>query len=123
MKKFRSALALILVACMSLMLLTACGPSIQVQSDGSASGGNNQSAAPAASDNTAAPAAEGEGAPEAAPAGELTYAPGTTLRMATGYNSTKTGLSFDAETAGEGITLADGNTYTADHTTGTWNRE
>ena len=42
---------------------------------------------------------------------EAAYAPGTVLRMATGYNSAKTGISFDAETAGEGITLADGKTY------------
>ena len=35
----------------------------------------------------------------------------TTLRMAVGYNNAKTGLVFDAETAGEGITLADGKTY------------
>ncbi|MBQ9409273.1 MAG: hypothetical protein IJU28_07810, partial [Clostridia bacterium] len=41
------------------------------------------------------------------------YADGTVLRMATGYNSTKTGLSLDAEVAGEGITLADGVTYHA----------
>ena len=41
---------------------------------------------------------------------ELPYAEGTVLRMATGYNSAKTGLFFDAETAGEGITLADGKT-------------
>ena len=36
----------------------------------------------------------------------LTYADGTVLRMATGYNSKKTGLSFDADTAGAGIELA-----------------
>ena len=42
---------------------------------------------------------------------ELTYAEGTVLRMATGYNSTKTGLFFDAEVAGEGVTLADGVTF------------
>ncbi|MBR2257460.1 MAG: hypothetical protein IJ899_09095 [Blautia sp.] len=51
---------------------------------------------------------------------ELSYAEGTTLRMATGYNSVKTGLSFDAETAGEGITLADGNTYRAGDLKPTW---
>ncbi len=45
---------------------------------------------------------------------------GTTLRMATGYNSAKTGLFFDAETAGEGITLADGNTYNAGDLKPTW---
>ena len=38
-------------------------------------------------------------------------AEGAVLRMATGYNSTKTGIAFDAETAGSGVTLADGNTY------------
>ena len=36
----------------------------------------------------------------------LTYADGTVLRMATGYNSKKTGLSFDADTAGSGVELA-----------------
>ena len=43
-----------------------------------------------------------------AEAAELTYAEGTVLRMATGYNNTKTGLFFDAGVAGEGVTLADG---------------
>jgi putative aldouronate transport system substrate-binding protein len=38
----------------------------------------------------------------------LTYADGTVLRMACGYNSDKTGMSFTADLAGEGITLADG---------------
>ena len=41
----------------------------------------------------------------------LTYAPGTVLRMATGYNSAKTGITVESETAGEGVTLADGVTY------------
>ena len=51
---------------------------------------------------------------------ELTYAPGTVLRMATGYNSAKTGITFDAETAGEGITLADGKTYNTGALKPTW---
>ncbi len=50
----------------------------------------------------------------------LTYAEGTVLRMATGYNSTKTGLSLEASVAGEGITLADGNTYHAGDLKPTW---
>jgi len=53
-------------------------------------------------------------------ADELTYAEGTVLRMATGYNSTKTGLSFEAGVAGEGITLADGVTYHAGDLKPTW---
>ncbi len=44
---------------------------------------------------------------------ELNYAKGTVLRMATGYNSPQTGLSFDEETAGDGVTLANGVTYRA----------
>ena len=32
---------------------------------------------------------------------EAKYAEGTVLRMATGYNSAKTGIAFDADTAGE----------------------
>ena len=51
---------------------------------------------------------------------ELTYAPGTTLRMACGYNSDKTGMSFTADLAGEGITLADGVTYNSGDLKPTW---
>ncbi|MBR3873757.1 MAG: hypothetical protein IKJ26_06235 [Clostridia bacterium] len=47
-------------------------------------------------------------------------AEGVVLRMATGYNSTKTGLFFDAEVAGSGVTLADGNTYHAGDLKPTW---
>lgn len=50
----------------------------------------------------------------------LTYAEGTVLRMATGYNNAKTGLFFDAEVAGEGVTLADGNTYHSGDLKPTW---
>ena len=51
---------------------------------------------------------------------KLEYAEGTVLRMATGYNSAKTGMFFDAETAGEGVTLADGKTYQAGDLKPTW---
>ena len=50
----------------------------------------------------------------------LDYADGTVLRMATGYNNAKTGIAFDAETAGEGITLADGKTYHTGDLKPTW---
>ena len=50
----------------------------------------------------------------------LAFEAGTVLRMATGYNSAKTGLFFDAETAGEGITLADGKTYQTGDLKPTW---
>ena len=54
------------------------------------------------------------------PAPELTFADGTVLRMACGYNNAKTGITFDPETAGEGITLADGITYNAGDLKPTW---
>ena len=54
------------------------------------------------------------------PALKLEYAEGTVLRMATGYNNAKTGLFFDSEVAGEGITLADGNTYHTGDLKPTW---
>ena len=54
------------------------------------------------------------------PAKKLEYAAGTVLRMATGYNNAKTGLFFDAETAGEGVTLADGKTYQSGDLKPTW---
>jgi len=50
----------------------------------------------------------------------LSFAEGTVLRMATGYNSTKTGLFFDAEVAGDGIELANGVTYYTGDLKPTW---
>ncbi|MBQ8052324.1 MAG: hypothetical protein IJ198_00760 [Lachnospiraceae bacterium] len=119
MKKMKKALALALAAAMSTMMLAGCGPSIQVQQNGSSSGSAGQDTQQAASD-TGAATTEGTGDAAAAPAAALTYAPGTVLRMATGYNSEKTGLFFDAETAGSGITLADGKTYNAGDLKPTW---
>ena len=119
MKKMKKALALALAAAMSTMMLAGCGPSIQVQQNGSSSGSAGQDTQQAATD-TGAATTEGTGDAAAAPAAALTYAPGTVLRMATGYNSEKTGLFFDAETAGSGITLADGKTYNAGDLKPTW---
>ena len=50
----------------------------------------------------------------------LPYADGTVIRMACGYNSDKTGMSFIADIAGEGITLADGKTYNSGDLKPTW---
>ena len=118
MKKIKSALALTLAAAMSTLLLAGCGPKIQVQQNGAPAGSGSQETQAAA--DTGAAQQTTEATAEAAPAAALTYAPGTKLRMATGYNSTKTGLSFDAETAGSGITLADGVTYNAGDLKPTW---
>ncbi len=50
----------------------------------------------------------------------IASADGVTLRMATGYNSAQTGITFDAEVAGEGVTLADGVTYNTGSLKPTW---
>lgn len=51
---------------------------------------------------------------------KLEYAEGTVLRMATGYNSTATGITFDEKTAGSGVTLANGKTYNTGDLKPTW---
>ena len=58
--------------------------------------------------------------PAVAETTELTYAEGTVLRMATGYNNAKTGLFFSPDVAGEGVTLADGKTYYSGDLKPTW---
>ena len=104
MKKLKSLAAMLLAVAMTAALLSGCGPSIQVE----------ESKAPAQ------PSQSGEAPASDAPEQGLTYADGTKLRMATGYNNTKTGLFFDPETAGDGITLADGKTYHAGELKPTW---
>ena len=95
-------LALALAAGMTLTLFTGCGSKIQTEVS------NPPASAPV------------ESAPAESEAPALSYADGTVLRMATGYNSTKTGLFFDAETAGSGVQLADGKTYHAGELKPTW---
>ena len=114
MKKSKSLIALLLVVSMVAVLLAGCGNKIDVNQYQQPQQAQQTPAAPAA---PAQPSAA-EPAKEEKP--ELTYANGTVLRMATGYNSTKTGLSFDAEVAGDGITLADGKTYHAGDLKPTW---
>ena len=118
MKNSKTMIALLLALVMCVGLLSGCGKKIDVdQYSAPAATEAPAAAAPAAE----APAAEAPAAPaEAAAPAELTYADGTVLRMATGYNSTKTGLSMDAEVAGEGVTLADGVTYHAGDLKPTW---
>ncbi len=109
-KKMKSIAAFLLLPAMLVSLMSGCGPRITVMEDGTpgtpGTGGGQQ--------------ADTAGGQEAAAAGSLAFANGTVLRMATGYNSVKTGLSFDAETAGEGITLADGKSYNAGELKPAW---
>lgn len=112
MKKLKSRIALLLVPAVAAGALCGCAPRIQVMEDGSPGAPGGASSKPAGSQN-ASQDSNGQAA-------GLEYAAGTTLRMATGYNSVKTGLTFDAETAGNGITLADGKTYNAGDLKPTW---
>ena len=63
-----------------------------------------------------------ENEPEAPKVFDLEYAKGTVLRMATGYNSVTTGLSFHADVfkGATSITLADGKTYNVGDLKPTW---
>ena len=114
MKKLSKIFALLLSAAMLLSLLAACGPKISID------GGDTNTNPPANNNNNQTNDNQGGGNDNPAPAGSLDFASGTELRMATGYNSKTTGLFFDADTAGDGITLADGNTYRAGDLKPTW---
>jgi len=114
----KKIIVLSLLVALTLTAFVSCGGGNKIQV-----AETPKAAAPAAA--AAAPAAPA--APAAAPKAEaapkkvepLTYADGTVLRMATGYNSKKTGLSFDADTAGQGIELA-GVTYHTGDLKPTW---
>ncbi len=113
MKKTKSVLALLLTAALAVSALSACSSGIEVQ--------DTSTTAAAVSSGTTGEEAEVSGTADTnASESSLSFTPGTVLRMATGYNSSKTGLFFDAETAGEGITLADGKTYQSGDLKPTW---
>ncbi|MCD7752037.1 MAG: substrate-binding domain-containing protein [Lachnospiraceae bacterium] len=100
---------------LGLVALTGCGSSAISVDDGSSSSSGTSSSSTSESSST-----EETTGTEETTADQLTFAEGTVLRMATGYNSAKTGLFFNADIAGEGITLADGNTYQSGDLKPTW---
>ena len=105
MKSVKRMVSMLLVLCLVCALFGGCGKmEVPVET--------TQSAA------TEAPASTTPA--ETEPVDPLAFAAGTELRMATGYNSAKTGLFFDAEVAGDGVTLADGVTYQAGDLKPTW---
>ncbi len=112
-------LSLVLVLAMSVGMM-ACGSKGDTLVDPTPTTApsveNTDNNTPSTGDNTETP----EATATPVPAKKLEYAAGTVLRMATGYNSAKTGIAFDAETAGEGITLADGITYQPGDLKPTW---
>ena len=115
-------LSLVLVLAMSVGMM-ACGSKGNLVDPTAAP---TQAAGTENNDTPSTPSTGGDNTetPEATatpvPAKKLEYAAGTVLRMATGYNNAKTGMFFDAEVAGEGVTLADGKTYQAGDLKPTW---
>lgn len=116
MKRSKIAASAI-AATLAASMLAGCAevptdPATTTAAGGNNGGGDTTTAAGDSGNNNdtpATPAAE-----------ELTFAAGTVLRMATGYNNAKTGLFFDPDTAGEGVTLADGKTYQSGDLKPTW---
>lgn len=115
MKKKTLKSSVLAVALAASMMLVGCGDTNPQGSGGASTGSTPGSSTPAGS-TPGSSAAE----PTAEPVPELVYAPGTELRVSIGYNSKKTGISFDSETAGEGIKLADGKTYHTGDLKPTW---
>jgi len=111
--KSKKLTALMLTAILTASsMLTGCG--------GKPPASTTSTAAPTSS-STASTTTGEDGQPnETIEADQLVYASGTTIRMACGYNSDKTGMSFTADLAGEGITLADGVTYNSGDLKPTW---
>lgn len=105
-----------IAAVLSVSMLAGCA---EVPTDNSTTTADNSSGG----DTTTAVASSDGGNTNDTPASTaegLTFAAGTVLRMATGYNNAKTGLFFDPDTAGDGVTLADGKTYQAGDLKPTW---
>lgn len=111
MRKTKLAASLLAVSLAATTLLTGCDGN----NSGSSNSGNSSNSGTSNSGTS-----ESSGTVAETPALELNYAAGTTLRMATGYNNAKTGLFFDADIAGEGVTLADGKTYHSGDLKPTW---
>ena len=115
MKKFKAFLAVLSAAAMLTVTMVGCGGGLDVPTNTPGQQGQQ------GGQQQGQQGGEQQGQQgEQQPAAELTYADGTVLRMATGYNSKKTGLTFDPDTAGEGITLADGKTYHTGDFKPTW---
>ena len=106
MKKAKILSLILAIVMMFSFVLTSCvkpAPDTGNNGDDSNNGGNNQ--------------------PETPKEFDLPYAEGTVLRMATGYNSPETGLSFHANVFPSGassLTLADGKTYNVGDLKPTW---
>ncbi len=130
MKNLKKYLAVLLTLAMMVGLMAACAPEIpappapgttvettKAPSSNDNGGGNTPADNPSGN--------EGQGDTPPATTGETVYdkyEKGTSLRMGVGYNNVNTGIAFDADTAGEGITLANGKTYNTGDLKPTWEK-
>ncbi len=116
MKKAKILPSVLAAALAASTLMTGCGGNTDNTGDTTtAAGGGDATTAAAGGDSSSGEATTAGNAEELLPIAE-----GTTVRMACGYNSDKTGMSFTADLAGEGITLADGKTYNSGDLKPTW---
>ena len=123
MKRTKLTASLVAVSVAAATLLAGCTQvptSTPANTDGGSTNTTAGSQAPSGGDAT-----DGTDAADPTPVSSnwsqtLSYAADTELRMATGYNSPATGLSFDADTAGSGVTLANGQTYNTGDLKPTW---
>ncbi len=116
MKNAKRFAALLMAATMAVASLAACGK------------GNNSTPSPVPTkpsennnnNTTTTPAPDKTWEMGDLETPQLTFTKDTLLRMACGYNNPNTGIAFDAGTAKDGITLADGKTYNTGDLKPTW---
>ncbi len=113
----RKALTKVAACLVAAMTLAGCGDDVTSIVNSAASASTSASASKKAETSTETSKEETKVEPEKDP---LEIAPGTVLVMSCGYNNAKTGMRFDAEVAGDGVTLADGVTYHTGDFKPTW---
>ena len=118
MTNLKRILAIVMAICMLATLFAGCTPKIDIPTEPTQ--GPTQGPKPTEGEKPT----QGNDDPTepTSPVVEdlLVFKEGTVLRMACGYNNTKTGLFFDADVAKDGITLADGKTYHTGDLKPTW---
>ena len=123
MKKFRAMIAVLLAFVLVAAAAASCNK-IEVPNNSESNPSSTPTTTPGGDNPTTTPSGGEEEDPTAInhvyTNPNLPYAEGTELRMAVGYNSKQTGLLFDADIAGDGITLADGVTYHTGDLKPTW---
>lgn len=117
MKNTKLAASLLAVSMLATTVLAGCDNTTPNDSGSGNSGTNNSNSSNSSNDsgnssNSISDRAEWKQT--------LSYESNVELRMACGYNSADTGMSFSAKIAGEGIKLADGNTYHTGDLKPTW---